>query len=152
MKVPASQSKLDLINAKVKAIEDRIDREVKALQLSSEMERALDRNVDRICLGLGIILSIAIVSICSLFFYNGYDLMTAILNTAGILSFMFPLLSILIWKSVSFDSAIEKSRNWVKKWLYKKYGHNPKVLPALSASIANNKDAIKKLMSPREVA
>lgn len=143
----SDQGKLDAINKKIKAIEDRISSEVKALQLTSEMELALNRKVDHICFSLGLVFWAAIFSIGYLFYYNGYDLLTSILNTAGLLSLMFPLWSILIWKSISFDAAIEKSRNWVKKWLYKKYGHDAEVIPALNSSIAENKEALSKLTS-----
>jgi hypothetical protein len=133
------QGKLDAINQKLKAIEDRIASEVKALQLTTEMELALNRKVDKICIFLGILLWAMIGSTTWLFYFNGYDFVTAVLNTAGLLSLTFPLISILIWKSVSFDSVVEKTRIQLKRWLCKKYGHNPDAIQTLNDSIESSK-------------
>lgn len=139
------QSKLSLINAKIKSIQEKIDSEKEALQLSTDMELALNKMLDRLCMLVGLLVSGVSGFICYLFYSNGYDLFNAILTTAGLILLIFPLISMVAWKSISFDSLITRSRVLIKKWLCKKYGHNPEAIAILTESIAENKRAINEL-------
>lgn len=141
-----SQSMLSIINARVKTIQDKIDNEMKALQLSREMEVALDRLLDRICMMIGALLTGITASICYLFYSNGSDLLTAILTTAGLAALTFPTLSLLAWKTISFDFVVTKSRDLIKQWLCRKYGHNPGAIAVLTASIAENTRVMNELV------
>jgi hypothetical protein len=141
------QSKLTLINARIKAIQEKIDSEMKALQLSTEMEHALNKMLDRLCMLMGIISSGVVVAVCYLFYSYGYDLLNSIATTAGLVALMFPALSLLAWKTISFDFVVTKSRALIKKWLCRKYRHNPNSMAVLAAGIAENKRAMNELMT-----
>jgi hypothetical protein len=129
------QSKLDQIKVKIKALEGRVKNEIAQLKLTTEMENALSRKVDRFCIGLGILFFALIILIAVSFYSNGLDILTAILSTAGLVSLTFPLLSMILWRTVDFNSVVVTTRTKVKEWLNKKYGHNPDSIAALNDSI-----------------
>jgi hypothetical protein len=129
------QSKLDLIKAKIKALEERVKNEIAQLKLTTEMENVLSRKVDRFCIGVGLGFCALIVLVVVAFYANGFDILTAILSTAGLVSLTFPLLSIVLWRTVDFNSVVEGTRSKIKGWLNKKYGHNPDIIAALNESI-----------------
>lgn len=83
-----------------------------------------------------------------LFYRNGLDLLTAILSTAGLVSLVFPLASVVFWKTVDFNAIVTSTRTKVKRWLNKKYGHNPDRIIELDASIAKHNDELNKLVIP----
>jgi hypothetical protein len=138
------QSKLDLIKAKIKALEKRVKSELAQLKLTTEMENALSRKVDRICIVLGVLFLALIVLIAFAFYANGLDILTAILSTAGLVSLTFPLLSIVLWRAVDFNSVVVLTRTKIKKWLNKKYGHNPDSIVVLNASVVELNGSIEK--------
>src|SRR5690606_5518923 len=80
------QSKLDLIKAKIKALEQRVKNELAQLKLTTEMEDALSRKVDRICIVVGATFCTLTILVAIAFYANGLDLLTAILSTAGLVS------------------------------------------------------------------
>jgi Na+/proline symporter len=143
----SKQSKLDLIKAKIKALEERVKDEIAQLQLTTEMENALSRKVDRICMAIGIVF-IAIIALAVFAFYsNGLDIVTAILSTTGLAALLFPLLSIVLWRTVGFNSVVNATRTRIKQWLDKKYGHNPKVIAALNNNIVKSQDELSILVA-----
>jgi hypothetical protein len=138
------QSKLDLIKARIKALEERVKSELAQLKLTTEMENALSLKVDRICIILGAIFCTLIVLIAITFYANGFDILTAILSTAGLVSLTFPLLSIVLWRTVKFNSVIVFTRRKIKGWLNKKYEHNPDSIVVLNGSIVDLNGSIEK--------
>jgi hypothetical protein len=142
-----SQSKLDLIKQKIRALEERIKNELAVLKLTTEMENALSRKVDRICIVLGTIFWLVTISIATAFYLNGFDVLTSILNTAGLVSLTFPLVSIILWRTVDFNSVVDVTRRGVKAWLNKKYGHNPDTIVALNDSIVKNQNELNLLVA-----
>lgn len=141
------ESKLDVIKQKIKALEQRVKDEIAQLKLTTEMENALSLKVDRFCIVLGIFLWVIIMSIGAAFYLNGFDLVTSILNTAGLVSLSFPLASIILWRTVDFNSVVGYSRRNIKTWLNKRYGHNPDSIAALNDSIAGNQSELNLLVS-----
>lgn len=137
-------SKLDLVKAKIKALEERVKNELAQLKLTNEMEDALSRRVDRICIVLGVLFFALIVLIAVAFYANGLDILTAILSTAGLVSLTFPLLSIVLWRAVDFNSVVVFTRKKIKRWLNKKYGHNPDSIVVLNASVVDLNGSIEK--------
>lgn len=129
------RSKLDIIKQRIKALEQRVKDEIAQLKLTTEMENALSSKVDRFCIMIGIFFWVIIMSIAAAFYFNGFDLVTSILNTAGLISLSFPLVSIILWRTVDFNSVVEYSRTSIKNWLNKRYGHNPDRITELNASI-----------------
>lgn len=142
-----SESKFDLIKRKMKALEQRVKNEIALLKLTTEMETALSRKVDRMCIVLGTMIWLIIISVAAAFYLNGLDLLTSILNTAGLVSLTFPLVSIILWRTVDFNSVADISRRSIKNWLNKQYGHNPDTIVALNDSIAQNQDELNLLVS-----
>lgn len=138
------QSKLDLIKAKIKALEERVKNELAQLKLTTEMENALSRRVDGTCIVLGFLFSVLIVLVAVAFYANGLDILTAILSTAGLVSLTFPLLSIVLWRTVDFNSVVVLTRTKIKRWLNKKYGHNPDSIVVLNASVVELNGSIEK--------
>ena len=138
------QSKLDLIKAKIKALEERLKNEITQLKLTTEMEIALSRKVDGICIVLGAIFCALLVVVAVAFYANGFDILTAILSTAGLASLTFPLLSMILWRTVDFNSVVEVTRKKVKRWLNKRYGHNPDSIVVLTTSIVELNGTIEK--------
>lgn len=140
-------SKLDIVKQKIKALEQRVKDEIAQLKLTTEMENALTRKVDRFCMVLGVFFWIIIMSIAAAFYFNGFDLITSILNTAGLASLSFPLVSIILWRTVDFNSVVEYSRRSIKNWLNKRYGHNPDSIATLSNNISKNQNELDLLVS-----
>lgn len=140
-------SKLDHINTKIRAIEGRVRKEIEMLKLTSEMENALARKVDRVCILFGTIFWLIMISIAASFYLNGFDLLTSILNTAGLASLACPLLSIIFWRTIDFNTIVAKTRVLVKSWLDKKYGHNPDAISELNNSIGRNTEELNELVS-----
>lgn len=119
------ESKFDFVKKKIKALEERVKNEIVLLKLTTEMEAALSRKVDRICIVLGTIFWLINILISSAFYQSGFDLLTSVLNTAGLVSLTFPLVSIILWRTVDFNSVVDFTRRNVKAWLNKRYEHNP---------------------------
>ncbi|MBT1695917.1 hypothetical protein KK083_03450 [Fulvivirgaceae bacterium PWU4] len=142
------EGKLAWIKTRIKGLETRIKSEIAALKLTNEMEAALNRKVDRLCLGIGTLFLLILIGITALFYCNGLDLLTAILSTAGLASLFFPLASVVFWRTVDFDFIVTRTRGKVKSWLNEKYGHNPDAMIELSASIAKNSEELDKLVIP----
>lgn len=138
------QSKLDLIKAKIKALDERVKNELAQLKLTTEMENALSRRVDRICIVLGVLFCALIILVTAAFYANGLDILTAILSTAGLVSLTFPLLSIVLWRTVDFNSVVVLTRTKIKKWLNNKYGHNPDSIVVLNGSVIELNGSIEK--------
>lgn len=141
------ESKLDIIKQKIKALEQRVKDELAQLKLSTEMENALSAKVDRLCVMLGVFFWVIIMSMAAAFYFNGFDLVTSVLNTSGLVSLSFPLVSIILWRTVDFNSVVKYSRRTIKNWLNKKYGHNPDSITALSSSISKNQNELNLLVS-----
>src|SRR5437868_11937711 len=95
-KAKSNKTKLSEINKKIKELEERIQHEVMALRLTSDMERGLDERVDRICFAVGVAALGCLVFIAWLFNYFGFEWINAILSTAGLASILFPFISILL--------------------------------------------------------
>lgn len=131
----AENSKLSAIRNRMQEIETRIGQEMKALQLTTEMEIALNKKVNKLCTLFGAIVLAFLAAIVCLFCYLGLDPVTTILSTAGIAALLFPVISILSWRVIDFNAVIELSRNWVKAWLNKKYGHDPAMIQKLNDSV-----------------
>jgi hypothetical protein len=146
------ESKFDLIKKKIKALEEHVRNEIVLLKLTTEMEAALSRKVDRICIVLGTIFWLIIMSISAAFYQSGFDLLTSILNTAGLVSLTFPLVSIILWRTVDFNSVVDITREGVKDWLNKKYGHNPEMIVALNESIKIKQNELYNLVSSTTTA
>lgn len=149
------QNRLDLIKAKIKALEKRVKNEIAQLKLTTEMENALSRKVDRICIALGVTFCMLIVLAAVAFYSNGFDIITSILSTAGLISLTCPLLSIILWRTVDFDSVVVVTRRKIKQWLNKKYGHNPDSIVVLIVNIVelngfieNHNQELDTLLSP----
>lgn len=138
------ESKLDIVKRRIKALEQRVKDEIALLNLSTEMETALSGKVDRICIVLGIVFWLIIISIAVAFYLNGFDLLTSILNTAGVVSLTFPLVSIVLWRTVDFKSVVDITRRSIKNWLNKKYGHNPDSITVLNATVVELNTHIEK--------
>jgi Na+/proline symporter len=141
------QSKLDLVKARIKALEERVKNEIAQLQLTTEMENALSRKVDRICMTIGIVFFAIIALVVFSFYANGLDIVTAILSTTGLAALLFPLLSIILWRTVDLNSVVNATRTRIKQWLDKKYGHNPEAIAAINTSIVKSQDELSILVA-----
>lgn len=138
------ESKLDIIKRKIKALEQHVKNEIALLKLTTEMENALSRKVDRVCVIIGAIFCVFIVSVATAFYASGLDILTAILSTAGLVSLTFPLVSIVLWRTVEFNSVVDVTRTKIKGWLNKKYGHDPESIVVLNASIVKLNGSLEK--------
>jgi hypothetical protein len=121
-----------------------VQNELVQLKLTTEMENALSRKVDGICIVLGVLFCALIVLVAVAFYANGLDILTAILSTAGLVSLTFPLLSIVLWRTVDFNSVVVLTKTKIKRWLNKKYGHNPDSIVVLNASVVELNGSIEK--------
>jgi hypothetical protein len=137
------QGKLDIVKAKIKALEQRVKNELAQLKLTTEMETALSLKVDRFCIFIGAILFVLLALIAACFYINGFDVLTSILSTAGIISLTLPFLSIVMWKTVDFNSVVAFTRTKIKDWLNKKFGHDPDNIVMLNTSIIELKGSIE---------
>lgn len=116
---------------------DQISMELKDLQLTKEMEAILERkiaNYTKIAIGIFIM---AFLAFAFLFYANGIDLVTSLLNTAGILSILFFGGSLLIANRFTEANAVLNSFiRWVRNTVYKKYNYDPRLIPVLEKSIS----------------
>src|SRR5690606_7270358 len=104
----------------------------------------LSRKVDRICIVVGATFCTLTILVAIAFYANGLDLLTAILSTAGLVSLTLPLLSVVFWRTVEFDSIVVFSRTKIKEWLNKRYQHNPDSIVVLKGSIVELNGTIEK--------
>lgn len=141
------ESKLAAISRRIQELQDRADKELKALNISEEKEAALMRKVDMMCVAFGSITMAILLSIVAAFYFNGMDLLNSVLCTAGLAALTFPVISIICWKNIGLEKTIDVSRAWAKKWLDKKYGHCSKDIDQLRQSITVKNEEIKLLTS-----
>jgi hypothetical protein len=119
---------------------DQISIEIKTLKLTQEMEAMLERKIANYIIIAKIMFFMIFLILATLFYANGIDIATSILNTAGILSIFFFGGSLLIANRFTEPNVVVESFiQWVRKSVYKKYDYDPALIPVLEESI-NHKE------------
>jgi Flp pilus assembly protein TadB len=115
---------------------DQISIEIKTLKLTQEMEAMLERKIANYIIIAKIMFFMIFLILATLFYANGIDIATSILNTAGILSIFFFGGSLLIANRFTEPNVVVESFiQWVRKSVYKKYDYDPALIPVLEESI-----------------
>lgn len=116
---------------------DQISIEIKTLKLTREMEAMLERKVANYIILAKVMFFMIFLILATLFYANGIDVATSILNTAGILSIFFFGGSLVIANRFTEPNVVVESFiQWVRKSVYKKYGYDPALIPILERSIS----------------
>jgi ABC-type multidrug transport system fused ATPase/permease subunit len=115
---------------------EQISIEIKSLKLTQEMEAMLERKINRYVTFTKISFCIVFTFLVGFFFSTGTDMATALLNATGILGVLFFGSSLLIANKFAEPNAVIQSFvEWVRKSIYKKYGYDPALIPAIQESI-----------------
>jgi len=116
---------------------DQITLEVKTLKLTQEMEAMLERKIASYIILAKVLFCVIFLILVAVFYTNGIDIATSILNTAGILSVFFFGGSLLIANRFAEPNVVVESfMQWVRKSVYKRYGYDPALIPVLEESIS----------------
>jgi cbb3-type cytochrome oxidase subunit 3 len=115
---------------------EQISIEIKSLKLTQEMEAMLEGKISRYIIITKISFFMSFVTLVAAFSATGMDPITAALNTTGILGICFFGGSLLIANKFAEPNVVVESLIcWVRKSVYKKYGYDPALIPALQESI-----------------
>jgi Na+/H+ antiporter NhaC len=130
---------------------NQIKVEVKTLKLTQEMEAMLERKIANYLILAKVLFSVIFLILVAVFYTNGIDMATSILNTAGILSVFFFGGSLLIANRFTEPNVVVESfMRWIRKAVYKKYGYDPALIPALYESISLKEIEANKLSTQIE--
>jgi hypothetical protein len=100
------------------------------------MEAMLERKVANYIILAKVMFFMIFLILATLFYANGIDVATSILNTAGILSIFFLGGSLVIANRFTEPNVVVESFiQWVRKSVYKKYDYDPGLIPVLEESI-----------------
>lgn len=125
----------------------QITLEVKTLKLTQEMEAMLERKISNYIILAKVLISVIFLIMVAVFYTNGIDIATSILNTAGILSVFFFGGSLLIANRFAEPNiVVESFIKWVRKSVYKRYGYDPALIPVLKESIASKEGEADQLV------
>jgi hypothetical protein len=125
---------------------DQISIEIKTLMLTKEMEAMLERKIANYIILAKVMFFMVFLILAVLFYTNGIDIATSILNTAGILSIFFFGGSLLIANRFTEPNiVVESFIQWVRKSVYKKYGYDPALIPILEESISLKESEAEKV-------
>jgi hypothetical protein len=115
---------------------DQISIEIKTLKLTQEMEAMLERKIANYIILAKFMFFMVFLILAILFYANGIDIATSILNTAGILSiFLFGGSLLIANRFTEPNVVVESFIQWVRTSVYKKYGYDPALIPVLEESI-----------------
>lgn len=116
---------------------DQITLEVKTLKLTLEMEALVERRISLYLIIAKIVFITIFILVVALFYITGSDVVTAAINTTGVLTiFFFGGSLIFLTKFTDPNSVVESFVKWVRRTVYKKYGYDPALIPALHQSIS----------------
>lgn len=135
-----SESKISILSKKWNRLVEQIKAEMKSLQLTHEMQLRLEQKIMTYLITIKIILVAVFSAMVALFYLNGTDIVTSLINAVGIFSTVFFGGSFLVLtKFIDPNTVIESFTKWVRKVVYKKYAFNPELIPALKESIERKK-------------
>jgi hypothetical protein len=125
---------------------DQISIEIKTLKLTQEMEAMLERKITTYLILAKIAFVMVFIAVVGLFYSTGIDIVTAAINTTGILTIFFFGGSILfLTKFTDPNSVVESFVQWVRNTVYKKYGYDPALIPAIKESIVLKQNEVVEL-------
>lgn len=134
------ESRISKLTRKWNQLVQQIEEEIQNLNLTLEMQQALERKINRYLIAAKVIFFALFTSIVAVFYFNDVDLINGLINTVGIFSTIFFGGSLLILtKFADPNAVIESCINWVRKTVYKKYGFDPTLIPIIQESIATKK-------------
>jgi Na+/H+ antiporter NhaC len=143
------QSKLDLFKARLKQVEDKIESEMKTLQLTKETEAFLEKRVSRQFAVFKFLVVASFTFGCYLFLGNGYDWLNALLMTSSIFGLALASTCFLfISKILDINTLLDFVRSRMRKSIHKKYGYDPTSAVALQQSITLNTNEADNLQQP----
>lgn len=141
-----SETRLDCLTNRLKAIQQQILKEIESLKTTVEMEQFLERKIVSIFLLAKTTFLALFSGVIYLFIYNGSGFLTALFNTIGIASFIAVAVPFLfLSKVLDVNSLIEFIRGKIRKWIYIKYGYNPALVTVLKESIESRTIAAREL-------
>jgi len=140
------KNRLMLFVEKLQLLGEQISQQLKQLKLTQEVEAMLERKINRYLLVVKISCFAVFVFLIILFTTTGTDLITAILNTTGIIgTFFFGASAIIANKFEEPNAVIASFTIWVRNVVYKKYGYDPALIPTLKESIAHKQTEAKEI-------
>lgn len=78
---------LDLIKVRLREVQDKVDAEVKTLQLTKEMEAFLENRVSRLFAGIKLLVVVSFAFVWYLFLTYGYDWLNSWLMASSVFWF-----------------------------------------------------------------
>src|SRR5262245_41233573 len=115
----AKKTKLESLNDRLKAIQQKIDDEIETLRLTAEMEQFLHRKIGRIFLFVKAVFLLLFSGTVYLFIYNGSDILAALFNTLAIASFIAIAIPFLfLTKFLDANALITTIREKIREWIY----------------------------------
>lgn len=130
-------SYLERVQIKIQQIESQIKAEADTLQLTTEMEEFLEKRITIYSLLLKILIAIIVLAIFCSLYLNGETLLASVFTTAGICSVTLAVIPFLFMSRVlDINTTMQAFRKWVRKLVYKKFGHDPQIIRDLKTSIS----------------
>lgn len=146
-----SQSKLELIKVRLREVQDKVDAEVKTLQLTKEMEAFLEKRVSGLFAGIKLLVVVSFAFVWHLFLNHGYDWLNSLLMASSVLWFAITSTCFLfVSKTFDINTLLDFVRARIRKSIHKKYGYNPIRVFALQQSIIANTNEVDSLQTALE--
>lgn len=139
-------SRLESLINRLKVIQKHIKDEMERLRLTTKMEEFLEKRIGRIFLMVKAIFFVLFTFGVYLFVYSGCDLLSALFNTIGIVSFVGVAIPFLFLSKILDPNAlIDFVKKEIRVLTYNKYGHKPEMIGVLTESIESKKNLEKEL-------
>lgn len=121
-------------------LQEDIESEMKSLKLTQEMKLFLEKKINMLFIVSKGIFIIVFVTVASLFYWKGSDVITSLLSSAGVISFTLLTASFLfVNRFADANAMIEVGRKFIRKVIYRKYGFDPTLELTLQRSIDEKK-------------